>query len=342
MKILVTAARNGIVAETFFTERARQALSELGEVCYNPFDRELTREELRDALEGMDVVISSWYTEHFDDFVLSKADTLKVAASTGGSASGIAADKLVKRGVPLLTGNAIYAHSVAEGCIGYMLWGQREFSKYESMIQKSGWREETFYNRGLAHKKIGIVGFGFVAKFLVEMLRPFRPEKIMVYSSHLSKEEEKRYGVQPATLQEIFSQCDIVSLHASLNEKNYHMITGELVKSMKDDALLVNTARGAVIDEAAMAEELKTGRIRAVLDVFEEEPLPLDSPLRNLENVYLIPHMAGPTIDRRESVTLALARDIARFFRGESDLETQIPPDYAKQMTNSSYLKKNG
>ena len=104
---------------------------------------------------------------------------------------------------------------------------------------------------------------------------------------------------------------------------------------MPDGALLVNTARGSVIDEQALADELCTGRISAVLDVFEEEPLPSDSRLRGLDNAVLIPHMGGPTGDRHEWVSLALIEDIKRFLSGQPLVHT-IGMDHAVRMTNDA------
>ena len=110
---------------------------------------------------------------------------------------------------------------------------------------------------------------------------------------------------------------------------------------MKNEALLVNTARGAVINELDLAEELKTGRVRAILDVYEKEPLPMDSGLRNLNNVILVPHKGGPTTDVREIVTIDLCKDIKRFFEGNKNLIHEISLEYAKRMTNESKFMKN-
>ena len=109
---------------------------------------------------------------------------------------------------------------------------------------------------------------------------------------------------------------------------------------MKENALLVNTARGALSDEAALEQSVKAGRIRAVLDVFEVEPLPLDSGLRGLDNVIIVPHNGGPTTDVRRLVTLGLIEDIERHFNGTGEPENQITMDYAKNMTSHSIVAK--
>ena len=109
---------------------------------------------------------------------------------------------------------------------------------------------------------------------------------------------------------------------------------------MKDDALIINTARGAVIDQAALEEEVVSGRLRAVLDVFEVEPVPMDSRLRNLNNVLIVPHCGGPTIDVRELLTDAMIDDVVQCINGNTDVESKISMDYAKNMTSHAAVEK--
>ena len=135
-----------------------------------------------------------------------------------------------------------------------------------------------------------------------------------------------------ASLEEIFSECKIVTIHSAMNDKNRHMITRELLSLLRPDSLLINTARGGLIDEEAMTELLAAGSFRAILDVFEQEPLPEDHPLRQLANVYVIPHRAGPTYDRRKFVTAALIQDIRAWEKGEP-LKMEISQKYASFMT---------
>ena len=110
------------------------------------------------------------------------------------------------------------------------------------------------------------------------------------------------------------------------------MVNKRLLEMIPDGALFINTARGSIVDEEALIEELSKGRFKAVLDVFEKEPLPDDSKLRKLDNVMLIPHMAGPTVDRRRYVTLGLVDDIKAYFRGEP-MKNEISREYAAYMT---------
>jgi len=135
-----------------------------------------------------------------------------------------------------------------------------------------------------------------------------------------------------ASLEEVFSTCDIISLHASQRPETYHMVNERLLGMLPDGALLINTARGSIIYEEALAKELEKGRFKAVLDVYETEPLPANSALRKMKNTILIPHMGGPTIDRRVFCTKMILEEIERFKRGE-ELEHEISSAYASRMT---------
>jgi phosphoglycerate dehydrogenase-like enzyme len=188
-----------------------------------------------------------------------------------------------------------------------------------------------YKNEGIFDKKIGLVGFGAITKFLVKMLKPFRVS-IKVYSKHLTEKEAKKYNVQIVSLEDIFSSCNIISVHASQRPETYNMVNKKLLGMIPEGALLINTSRGSVIDEDALVKELSKGRFKAVLDVYKVEPLPVDSPLRNIKNAILIPHMAGPTIDRRVYCTKMILDDIYQFINGQ-ELKHEISQLYANFMT---------
>jgi phosphoglycerate dehydrogenase-like enzyme len=120
--------------------------------------------------------------------------------------------ELIKRVIPVISGNELYAESVAEGTLAYILAGLRRIPYYANGVQKGEWRPRGYDNKGLLDRKVGLVGFGAITRKLVPMLKPFRVE-IMVCSKHLSAEECASYGMTPATMEELFSSCDVVSLH---------------------------------------------------------------------------------------------------------------------------------
>ena len=333
MNILVTMPADKR-RDTFFTKFSMERLQSLGNVTLNPYDRDYTIDELKVALKGIDIVFCCWGSAQYNADLLAHADSLKVIAYCAGSVAGVATPEVYEKGIAMLGANCVFAESVAESCVCYTMVGLRRIEHYTNNVRTGLWREDPFYNEGIMDRTIGLVGFGAIAKKFVEFLKPYR-NKILVYSGHLTKEEADKYGVELATLEEIFEKSDVVSIHQGLNDRTRHMVKREHLDLMKEGSLLVNTARGAVIDEKELIEVLKTGKINAVLDVFEEEPPAPDSVLRKLPNVTILPHMGGPTIDRRQYCVTKLVEDINKLFDGENieNLETYIPLSHVANMT---------
>ena len=315
MRILVTIPK-GDVFDSFFDEEAKKLLSELGEVEYNESEMRLSEEELCKKLNDKDVCITGWGDGPFSEKTVGCCDKLKVIAHTGGSVGNLTPDCVYDKGITVLSGNEIYADSVAEGIICYILSSLRRIPYYTNKMQNDGWHEKNWYNEGLIGKKVGIVGFGAVSRYLLDYLKPFRCE-VFVYSRHMSDENAERYGVEKKDMDFIFSNCDVISLQLAQNKENYHIVSFDYLEKIKREALLVNTSRGSVLDEKALVKTVEKNGYRAVLDVFEQEPLPMDSILRNNAGIMLIPHMGGPTMDRRVFVTKELIRETGRVLNGE-------------------------
>ena len=150
---------------------------------------------------------------------------------------------------------------------------------------------------------------------MIDLLEPFNTQ-IKIFDPYVCADSLKEYpNVEFATLQEVLEWGDIISIHASLTKDTRGLLDINKLKLIREGALLVNTARGAIVDEKALADELRTGRFQAILDVYETEPLPLDSTLRNLDNVILLPHVAG--IPAREQMSYAMIEEIGRYSKGE-------------------------
>lgn len=329
LKILVTLPKHPVL-DTFIPLMVRRRLEELGEVEYNETDMQLTQDELRKRLRGKEVVITGWGTAKLSGEVLKGNNSLRIIAHTGGTVGNIVDDAAYDAGIKVISGNDIYAESVAEAVVACALAALRKIPDYIYDVRSGGWDSSSIWE-GLLDQKIGLVGYGMTTRHLVNMLRPFRC-KVLVYSSHISDSELTEQNILRASLEEIFSSCKVISLHSAMTPKNYRMIDCKLLEMLTPEQILINTARGELVDETALTQLLQQGRFRAVLDVFEQEPLPLDHPLRATKNAYLIPHRAGPTYDRRKYVTLGLADDIESFFAGRQ-LRLEITREYAGFMT---------
>ncbi|MCL2811877.1 MAG: hydroxyacid dehydrogenase [Clostridia bacterium] len=333
MNIHVTMP-NGTIRDTFIPNEAMTALAKLGTVTCNPTTGQYAPEALGPALADAHIAVTGWGCPPFTNQVLDAAPRLKLVAHTGGTVAPIVSSALYERGVTVISGNELYAESVAEGTVAYILAALRRLPYYNAHVQTGAWSHHGL-NEGLLDQTVGLVGFGAVARYLVPMLRPFRV-RVWAYDPFVPQHVFDELGVACVdSLEEIFRTCRVVSLHLPRVPETYHLVDAELLALMQPGALLVNTARGSVVDEAALAGALRAGRIHALLDVFEQEPLAPDSPLRGLDNCILIPHMAGPTRDRFPLVTLALCDDILRFQAGRP-LTLEIGLERALSMTNDS------
>ena len=315
MKILVGSPDDAVRA-TFLTKENIAMLESLGDVTWNTTGRPFTEEELREAVAGKDVIVTGGGTPPITARVIENADNLKLIAHYGGSVKNHVQDVAYEKGVRVVCGNDAFAHSVAEGTMAYILASLRRIPEFNKNVHEDGWGPLDYVNESLSYKTVGLVGYGDVSKYLVEMLKPFYTE-ILVYSNHLTHEEAAGLGVKKAELDELFSKCQIISLHCANSPENYHLVNKERLAMMPDGALIVNTSGIVVIDEEALYQECKTGRLRAALDVHETEAdLPLQSKLRWLPDVLMMPHHAGPTIDRRQTAAQIIIQDIRNFKDG--------------------------
>lgn len=330
MNILVTLSEK--VKETFLTPEITERIEQTGNVTWISGDPPyFTEEVLREHIKGIDICITGWGIPRFSARVLENADRLKLVAHTAGSVANLVSDELYEKGIRVVSANKVFAESVAESVIAYLLAALRDIPYYVNDMKQGGWKSGDYYNRGLLDQTIGLVGFGEIPRYLVHMLKPFRV-KLKAFDEYVDAETMAEYGVEKVELDEIFTSCPIISVHLPRTDETYHMIDKRLLGMIQDDGILVNTARGSVIDEEALVEELKKNRIKAVLDVFEEEPLSDKSPLRKLDNALLIPHMAGPTVDRRKYSTMAVLDDIDNFISNRP-LVHEISAIRASRMT---------
>ena len=325
MKLLVAIPR-GAIRDSFFPPEVSARLKALGEAVWNDGNDNWTEADLADRLPGVDVLLTGWGSPCLTEEALKRADRLRVLAHTGGSVAGYAGEAAYNRGIRVLSGNELYARSVAECVAAYALYLLRDIGKYSGQLRTMGWSQPGWRNEGLLDQKVGLIGFGAVARHTARLLSAFGAE-LYIWADHVSVEEAARYGAKKASLEELLSTCKISSIHLARTPETFHLIDREKLRLIPDGAILINTARGAIVDEAALAEALAGGRFRAALDVYEVEPLPMDSPLRQLDNVLLMPHMGGPTLDRRPFVTRALIDALPDALAGR-----ETPLDVTREM----------
>lgn len=255
----------GEICDRFLPAENCGLLEGLGQVTWNPGPNHYTEDELRAILPAADVVVSGWGCPCISGELLGEARP-RLLAHTGGTVAPFVDAETFARGMRVVCANEVYAKSVAEGVVAYMLAGLRRIPFWDGEVRKGKWRGDDFINFGLFGKRVGLTGYGAITRYLLPLLRAFECE-VLLCSGHLEEAECNALGVRKASLEEIFSTCDVVSLHNALTEKTIHMVDERLLSMLKENALLVNTARGKIVDEAALAKALATNRFFAVLDV---------------------------------------------------------------------------
>ena len=333
MKTFISMPDNWLKS-SFISEKEMMRLRELGEVVHNETGGGLSKEEFAERVKDADIVITGWGNCRIDAGMLKDATKLKIILHTGGTVGDLIDMSVYdETDVKVISGNDFYAESVAEGTLAYILCALRRLDFHGGNVKKGLWRTgEDFVSEALLDQRVGVVSLGAISKHFLKIAKPFRLD-FLVYSSRPDPALAEEYGFAYASLETIFRECKVVTVHTALNKNTENMINKNHFKLMRDGALFVNTSRGKIINDEDLIAELKTGRIQAVLDVFAVEPIPQDSPYMTLDNVTLYPHIAGPTPDRRSYLTGRLIDDAANYILNGGTLKNEITKDVAAMMT---------
>ncbi len=227
-----------------------------------------------------------------------------------------------RAGVPVANNGGANSVAVSEHAILLMLAVSRQLIRQHTSVSAGRWRgNSTPRVHELRGKTLGIVGLGTIGKKTARLAAAFGMEVIYYDIARLAEHEEDALGVRFRLLRELLRTSDIVTLHTPLNDSTRHMIGAEELALMQPSAILVNTARGPVVDETALYNALKDGVISAAgLDVFEQEPPQKDNPLFTLENVILTAHLAGPTFESNIARVRNAFDNVQRVQRGDEPL----------------------
>ena len=335
MKMLVNIPK-GKVFNTFFTEENIALANSLGEIVWNDTEEVFRDEVLMELLSDCDVYVTCWGSPRLEKKYVDAAPNLKLLCHLCGTVVPFVSDEMWDKGIRVVSGNNYFAESVAEGTIAYMMTALRDIPMYISRLRDDKiWATPEDWTESLLYKTVGIVSYGAIAKHLVKMLKPFKV-KLKVYDIVDVPEEDKaEYGISQCSLEEIFSTCDIVTVHTPLNDATFHMIDDRLLSLINKNTLFVNTSRGGVIDQAALTKHLVDGDFCAVLDVLEKEPIEADNPLLNCKNVFIMPHKAGPTTNLRKIITHDLLIESSNFIDNGGELVNEITRNRAMAMSKS-------
>ena len=312
----VLAMSDGLLGGAFpdgRLERLRAVADLLDDEPLSVFDDE----RARDLLARAEVLVGHWGCPTLTGEVLDMAPNLRLFAYAAGTVKWQVTDAVWDRDLIVTSAAAANAVPVAEYTLAAVLFAVKGVFSFVELERDRSARVPLPFDRfGAVGRRIGLVGASHVGRLVIDLLAGHEME-LAVADPYLSDDEAAALGVTRMELDELCAWCDVLSLHAPDVEATKGMIGVEQLAALRDGVTLINTARGALVDTDGLLAELRSGRLSAVLDVTEPEPLPEDHELRRLPNVVLTPHVAGAV--GSELVRLAdLAIDeVARYASGE-------------------------
>jgi phosphoglycerate dehydrogenase-like enzyme len=301
-----------------FTEAALARLADLGRIVRADGTTTEIAADLPELLLDADVAITGWGAPPIPAELFGPR--LRLVAHAAGSVKRLVPEAVVQRGVAVSHAAHVIADAVCEYALALILLGLRRPHEMDAAL-KAGtpWREAAHTGaRTLAGRPVGVVGAGYVGRRVIALLRAFGAD-LRVYDPYAR-------DLPTVDLDELFRRSEVVTLHAPITPETRHLIGAAHLAMLPDGALFVNVARSWLVDQDALLAELRRGRLWAALDVFDEEPLPADSPLRALPNALITPHQAGFTRDTYMRQGLEMVEEVERFLRGEP-LRHRIPPE---------------
>lgn len=321
--LLIPDARQAQV----LTSDALSQLHRIAEVEGAEGDTATLAERLPALLASADACLTGWGTPPITDEALDAAPRLRLIAHTAGSVKRLIPASVFERGIVVCHAANIIADAVVEHAILAMLLGLRRVHEMDRAL-KSGvsWRDAAFGEpRQLAARKVGLVGAGYVGRKVARLVKAFGA-RLYIYDPYLRSDDAAALDAEILPIDVLFRESDIVSIHAPSTSETHHMVGAEELRLLRDGAIFINCARSWVVDQAALLAVLREGRIWAALDVFDQEPLPIDSPFLDLDNVVVTPHQAGHTVDTYHQQGMAMIEEVERFFNGQP-LRYRISPE---------------
>jgi len=309
MKILVTPA-------SFKPSMTHPALDQLrafaGDLVFNPHNRPLSDDELIPLLEGCDGCIAG--LDPFNRKVIERAKTLKVISRYGAGIDNVDLAAAKERNITVCNTPAVNAEAVADLAFGLMLCLARKIPLLDRSTREGKWDRSIGVE--LYQKTIGILGLGAVGKAVARRASGFSM-KILACDPAIDATYAQEHGISSVSLDKLIHESDILSLHLPLKADTRHIISSNLMSKMKKGALIINTARGGLIDEIAACVLLRSGHLGGVgLDVYENEP-PHHSPLFALDNVVFTPHTAARTVEATAGMASLSVQNLINVLSGK-------------------------
>lgn len=283
-------------------------------VSFHPFHERIRGEDtLAERLRTFDVIVAMRERTPFPAALLQRLPALKLLVTTGRRNAAIDVQAATARGV-VVSGTATHAMPPVELTWALILAAARHIPRETAAMRDGGW--QTTMGVGLHGKTLGVIGLGRLGSDVARIGKAFGMQ-VLAWSQNLTRDTTDAVGVELADKDTLFRRSDVVTVHLVLSDRTRGIVGERELALMKPTALLVNTARGPIVDEHALINALRRSVIAgAALDVFDEEPLPVDHPLRRLENALLTPHLGYVTEENYRLAYGEVVEDIRAFLAG--------------------------
>jgi D-3-phosphoglycerate dehydrogenase len=267
---------------------------------------QMKREETLAAIAEADALIIRSATKA-DAALIAAASKLKVIARAGVGVDNVDLEAASAKGIAVMNTPAGNTIATAELAFGLMLALARHIPQAYDSMQAGKWDRKSFMGTELRGKTLGIIGFGRIGRAIAKRAAAFEMT-VIAYDPYVSADAGAAVGVEMVDLTGLYAQADYITLHSLVNDQTYHMVNAQSLAQMKRGVRLINAARGALIDEAALAEAIQSGQVAgAALDVYEEEPPPAGHPLIGLAGVIDTPHLGASTEEAQVAVAIEAA-----------------------------------
>ncbi len=282
------------------------------EYVINPLNKKLKENELADMVTDFDVIIAG--TEPITDYVMSKAKNLKLISRVGIGLDSVDLLAAEKRGIKVSYTPDAPAPAVAELTVGLMLTLLRSVQTSNLEMHNGTWHR--FFGRRIPEVTIGVIGLGRIGVRVLNRLQSFGSPRLLVNDIKPDLDLNHQFKLEWATKEQIYSEADVIALHLPLTCHTKNMITKEHLLMMKEDAMIINTSRGGIINEDDLYDVMKSGHLSgAAIDVFENEPY--EGKLNTIDRCILTAHMGSMSVDCRTRMEIEATEEAVRFLQGE-------------------------
>jgi len=293
---------------------AEEGLSILREHGRVDVRTELSEDQLVAIIKDYDALVVRSGTQ-VTARIIDAGKRLKIIGRAGTGVDNIDVEAATRRGIPVVNAPEGNTLAATEHTLAMMLALARNIPQATASLKQKQWKRSKFMGVELNEKTLGIVGFGRIGREIAKRANAMQM-RCVAYDPFISAERAQQLGVELLPLDEVIRQSDVITVHTPLTKETTHLINADKIAIMKDGVRIINCARGGIIDEKALYEGLKSGKVAgAALDVFEDEP-PLKSPLLDLENVVVTPHLGASTVEAQQNVATTVAKEIVSVLHG--------------------------